>query len=187
MICMAVLTGNTVDEWNSNKEQRLLHPDNKTVIDIDFWITVRAGALAGICMMCNMFFAGLEITQVWKSESLGDYFADFWNGIDMLSISLNYMFLVMFFQDLVFNESYFTHNFVLDIASWCMFFMWIKVFYWFRLFTTYAKYIKLIIQTITDMRYFFAMVLIIMLSFGNFMYVAQNTLEESDPADANYI
>lgn len=85
----------------------------------------------------------------------------------------------MYLIDLVFRESYFTKNLILDIGSWSMFFMWIKVFYWFRLFTTYAKYIKLIIQTITDMRYFFAMVLIIMISFGNFMFVANNTLEES--------
>jgi hypothetical protein len=185
MICMAILSGNTVDLWNVNKEMRLLHPDNEHAIDNDFWVTLRAGGLALICLLCNMFFAALEITQMWKSESLGDYFADFWNCVDMLSISLNYVFLVMFGINLVFKEGYFTHNFILDIASWCMFLMWIKVFYWFRLFTTYAKYIKLIIQTITDMRYFFAMVLIIMLSFGNFMYVAQNTLEES--SGANYI
>ena len=133
-------------------------------------------------MMC---FMSLEITQMWKSDTFGDYFGDFWNIIDVLSISLNYVFLVMFLIDLVMKETYFTHNFILDIGSWCMFFMWIKVFYWFRLFTTYAKYIKLIIQTITDMRYFFAMVLIIIISFGNFMYVANNTLEES--AGASYI
>ena len=127
-----------------------------------------------------MAFAGLEITQLWKSERPQEYFYDFWNCVDMISISLNYMFLMMFLINLIIEEAYFSHNLVLDIGSWAMFFMWIKVFYWFRLFETYAKYIKLIIQTITDMQYFFTMVLIILISFGNFMYVANNTLEESD-------
>lgn len=122
---------------------------------------------------------------MWKSETIGDYFSDFWNCIDVVSISFNYMFLVMFLIDLILKESYFGHNLILDIGSWSMFFMWIKVFYWFRLFTTYAKYIKLIIQTITDMRYFFAMVLVIMVAFGNFMFVANNTLEENP--DETYI
>jgi len=179
MLLMAILTGNTVDEWAENKAQRLLHPTDETVIKLDFWITLRAYIFTGISMLIMMSFAALEITQMWKSESLSDYFADFWNCIDVLSISLNYVFLVMFLINLIIKESYFTHNLILDIGSWSMFFMWIKVFYWFRLFATYAKYIKLIIQTITDMRYFFAMVLIIMVSFGNFMYVANNTLEES--------
>jgi hypothetical protein len=179
MLLMAILTDNTVDEWNENKEQRLLHPTDAGVVDLDFWLTLRAYVFTGVSMLIMMLFAGLEITQLWKSESVADYFGDFWNCIDVLSISLNYVFLVMFLINLIIKESYFTHNLILDIGSWCMFFMWIKVFYWFRLFATYAKCIKLIIQTITDMRYFFAMVLIIMLSFGNFMYVANNTLEES--------
>ena len=42
MFLMAILTGNTVDEWTENKEQRLMNPHNKQIIDLDFWITLRA-------------------------------------------------------------------------------------------------------------------------------------------------
>ena len=179
---MGILTGNTVDEWNENKEQRLLHPTDTDIINLDFWITLRAIIYTVISLVIMMIFAALEVADMWKGETPSDYFNSPWNCLDMLSISMNYVFLVMFITNLILKESYFGHNLILDIGSWCMFFMWIKVFYWFRLFTTYAKYIKLIIQTITDMRYFFAMVLIIMLSFGNFMFVANNTLEESPGA-----
>jgi hypothetical protein len=185
MLFMGILTGNTVDEWNEINEQRLIHSTDKTLINLDYWVTLRAIIFTGVSMIIMMFFAALEITQMWKSETIGDYFSDFWNCIDVVSISFNYMFLVMFLIDLILKESYFGHNLILDIGSWSMFFMWIKVFYWFRLFTTYAKYIKLIIQTITDMRYFFAMVLVIMVAFGNFMFVANNTLEENP--DETYI
>lgn len=59
---MAILTGNTVDEWNENKEQRLLHPTNLEVIDMDYWITLRAYIYTSISMLIMMAFAGLEIT-----------------------------------------------------------------------------------------------------------------------------
>jgi hypothetical protein len=145
MLLMAILTGETVDFWSENKAQRLMHPTDKDIINLDFWITLRAFIFTGISMFIMMGFFALEITQMWKSETMGDYFGDFWNCLDVISLSFNYVFLVMFLIDLILKELYFGHNLILDIGSWCMFFMWIKVFYWFRLFTTYAKYIKLII------------------------------------------
>ena len=156
-----------------------MHPENQKIINDDFWITLRSFVYTVISLFIMMCFGALEITQMWKSETIGEYFSDFWNCIDVMSLTLNYGFLVMHFINLLLKEAFFSHNLILDVGSWSMFFMWIKVFYWFRLFATYAKYIKLIIQTITDMRYFFAMVLIIIVSFGNFMFVANNTLEET--------
>ena len=61
---------------------------------------------------------------------------------------------------------------ILSIGSWGMFFMWIKVFYWFRLFSSYAYYVRLIMRTIWDSRRFMILVLVILTSFGNFIYVA---------------
>lgn len=52
---------------------------------------------------------------------------------------------MMFFVDLIYKEGYFKKDFVENVGSWVMFWMWIKVFYWFRLFESYATYIKLIV------------------------------------------
>jgi len=65
MICMGILTGNTVDEWNENKEQLLLNPTNKEILDIDFWVSLRAYIYTGISLIIMMIFAALEVTQMW--------------------------------------------------------------------------------------------------------------------------
>ena len=54
--------------------------------------------------------------------------------------------------------------------------MWIKVFYWMRLFSSLAYYVKLIQQTISDSMNFMLMVFLIILSFANFFYVIDRNL-----------
>jgi hypothetical protein len=62
------------------------------------------------------------------------------------------------------------------VGSFACFFMWIKVFYWMRLFTTTAYYVKLIQETISDSMPFMCMVFLIMASFANFIYVINTNL-----------
>lgn len=55
--------------------------------------------------------------------------------------------------------------------------MWIKIFYWMRLFSIYAYFVKLIQQTIQDVARFMLMVMIILISFGAFFYTANRNLK----------
>jgi len=57
------------------------------------------------------------------------------------------------------------------LGALCCFLMWIKVFYWMRLFGSLAKYVNLIYCTIADCLWFMALVLIIIISFANFFYL----------------
>lgn len=86
----------------------------------------------------------------------------------------------MFFICVVYDRIFFSREEILSIGSWGMFFMWFKVFYWFRLFPSYAYYVRLIIKTMYDFRKFMALVLVILISFGNFVYVADETMSGSD-------
>ena len=45
------------------------------------------------------------------------------------------------------------------------------MFYWMRLFSATAKYVKLIVQTIADLEYFLVMVSIIILAFSTFFLI----------------
>ena len=90
----------------------------------------------------------------------------------MSSLCLNLSFITMFFINVIYNENIFERQTILRISSWGMFFMWIKVFYWFRLWKAYAYYVRLIIETISDSSRFMLLVLVILISFGNFIYVA---------------
>ena len=63
--------------------------------------------------------------------------------------------------------------------------MWIKIFYWMRLFPELAYYVKLISQTILDSMSFSLLVLIILISFANFFYIINRNNEEG--GDVNYV
>jgi hypothetical protein len=61
--------------------------------------------------------------------------------------------------------------------------MWVKVFYWMRLFPSYSYYVKLIVQTIIDSMQFMVMNFIIMISFASFYYILNNNLIDSQSED----
>ena len=66
------------------------------------------------------------------------------------------------------------------LGGFACFFMWIKVFYWMRLFESVAKYVNLIEQTIIDCMWFMILVLIVLFSFNNFFYIInKNLIDES--------
>jgi len=49
--------------------------------------------------------------------------------------------------------------------------MWIKVFYWMRLYNHTAMYVKLILDTFSESKYFLFLVFMIMIAFASFYYV----------------
>lgn len=124
----------------------------------------------GIALILISYFGFIELRQLRQSGPA--YFWDAWNFIDVSSWALNFSFMSMFFLCVVLREEYFQREMILTIGSWGMFLMWIKVFYWFRLFSSYAYYVRLIMRTIYDSRKFMNLVVIILISFGNFIYVA---------------
>ena len=73
-----------------------------------------------------------------------------------------------------------------SVGSFCCFFMWIKVFYWMRLFLALAKYVKLIIQTLVDSTPFMIMVFIIVGAFANYTFVANKNIIHDKMGDGYY-
>jgi len=90
-----------------------------------------------------VYFGIMELKQY--REAGVAYFFDAWNLIDATSLCLNFSFGSMFFICVLYDEIYFPRELILSIASWAMLFMWLKVFYWFRLYSSYAYYVRLII------------------------------------------
>jgi hypothetical protein len=73
--------------------------------------------------------------------------SDYWNQIDILSLSLNAYFLYCFRANVLASdedEDVYQKRFIKIIGAFAVFFMWIKVFYWMRLFPSLAYYVKLI-------------------------------------------
>ena len=49
--------------------------------------------------------------------------------------------------------------------------MWLKAFYWLRLFSQTSFYIRLIIETISDIKYFLILFIFILMTFGNALLI----------------
>lgn len=49
--------------------------------------------------------------------------------------------------------------------------MWIKTFYWMRLFSPTSFYIRLISETLVDIKYFLILLIFILMTFGNTLLV----------------
>ena len=52
-----------------------------------------------------------------------------------------------------------------------VFCMWVKAFYWLRLFGSTSFYIKLIRETIWDIRHFFILFVFILMTFGSMIII----------------
>jgi hypothetical protein len=72
---------------------------------------------------------------------------------------------------------HFNVQLIRTFGAFACFFMWIKVFYWMRLFSALAYYVKLIQQTISDSMNFMLMVFLIICSFANFYYVVDRNMK----------
>lgn len=111
----------------------------------------------------------MEFYQLRENPS--DYFSDFWNIFDFSSLLINAAFIIMInliqLSDVAFVKAE-TIRFIGSFACW---FLWIKIFYWLRLYRNTAQFIKLIVDTIIDIRYFSFMVALIMMAFANFYWI----------------
>ena len=57
--------------------------------------------------------------------------------------------------------------------------MWTKTFYWLRLFGSTSFYVRMIIETLYDIRYFLLHFLLILMTFGNAMLILSEGREEA--------
>lgn len=60
---------------------------------------------------------------------------------------------------------------VRTMAAISILFMWFKVFYWMRLFSKTSFYIRLILETLNDVKYFLILFMTMLMLFGNATYI----------------
>ena len=64
--------------------------------------------------------------------------------------------------------------------------MWLKVFYWMRLFTPTSFYVLLIRNTLYDIRYFLILYLAVIMMFANAILVANHERTGEDGLYGEY-
>ena len=133
----------------------------------DRWLI--ASKLTMIGLVVDLFCAFvLEVFQFIEAGA-ASYFSNFWNIFDLISISLNVCVILMV------DFSDFDAAQIRPCASVAVFFMWVKLFYWMRLFENQAGFIRLLSQIVSDTRAFFLMLIICLVMFANATMILDQT------------
>ena len=129
-----------------------------------------------------------EISEL-KKNGFYEYFGAMWNIIDLLQFLLCGKYLICFSYMVVETDcdqisfEFITPIYFRNIGSVACFLLWIKVFYWMRLFSEPAYFLRLITETIRDLKVFSCLVIIIFLAFSNFFFI----LNKNGIKDINYL
>ena len=151
------------------KSQGLEQEYEQLFIDHDFERHAKIYLVVSIfCSGYLLQYAYMESLEM--KDNTFDYLCDYWNFFDMCNLVTNGLFLWALNSSLLFDIRYEEH-WVRKIGGISCFFLWIKVFYWMRLFQSAAHFLNLITETVVEIKMFSIMLCIIMLAFGSFFFV----------------
>ena len=126
-------------------------------------------------------FFYLELQQV--KDDFVAYATDFWNILDMVSLVACGSFILL---DLFTSTSSEVLNL---ISAAAVLVLWMKLFYWLRLFKSFSAFIRMISEIVLDIRVFAVMLFIVFIAFGNCIIILNKNRadQENDALYPNYI
>ena len=110
------------------------------------------------------YFILVEIKQFLKDKI--EYISSFWNYTDLL---INSFCLNVFILDIIGGMQYLLR----PIASSTLIIVWVKLFYYMRAYDSTSQLIRMIIETVKDIRYFLFVLLIGIFGFAGGFYILQ--------------
>jgi hypothetical protein len=131
----------------------------------------------GLLMTNILYFLTIEFRQA--KTNLSDYLSNFWNMTDLIS----YSFCLM---SVIFEMLDFPKFITRPIVATSVIILWIKLFYFLRVYDSTSQLIRMIIEIIKDMKYFMFVLLIGIIGFTGGLYVLQKgiSVDCQDPNDA---
>ena len=119
------------------------------------------------------YFLFFEIVCILRDGL--SYLKDIFNWIDIISFMLNIYLIIA----TVYIESL-TENRIVNraISALGVVLMWFKAFYWLRIFTGTSFYVRLIRDTLYDIRYFLILFILILATFGNALLILNENRPE---------
>lgn len=110
-------------------------------------------------LVCIFGFLGIELIQL-NNGSFVEYITDFWNMTDICSMVLNATIIFLSNTGADFKT-------IRLIASIAIFFIWLKMFFWMRLFESTSGFIRMLTETLLDIKVFMIMLILCLFMFGN--------------------
>ena len=154
------------------------------LLTAEFWLRIVSLALMS-------YFLYFEIRCIHRDGF--SYLIDIFNYIDFCSIFLNIWLIFRATRgkhtyEEVESEADFDsgsaeaevedHNWVRTLATLAVILLWFKSFYWLRLFGNTSFFVKMIVQTLADIRYFLILFIFILMTFGNAIFILSSDRKE---------
>jgi hypothetical protein len=165
IILCSKLTQNALDEIVADRVDGNIDESTAKYLT-EIFLVVSISIVCGFIWFSFFFVEYLQVREDYKA-----YFADYWNLFDFMSLVLNAFYVIVLNLIVVTNNDFIPVSVLRLVGAFACWFLWIKVFYWMRLFRPTAMFITLIQQTVADIRWFSIMVGIILTSFGHFFMV----------------
>lgn len=105
-----------------------------------------------------------------------EYLSNKWNWIEWTSIAMN-TFVVLQHGFKPFDIEY---DLLIAVASIAVIFLYLKVFYWMRLFESLAYYVRMVTETISDISFFIILFLLCVLTFAHAVFVLNRNAKGDD-------
>ena len=146
-------------------------PEVLKEIEIHQWCLFKFSAFVYVGIF---YFAYVEYQQI-KLKGTKDYFSDSWNYFDIayLNTCSFYVILVNYYVIKRQFDFYWVFKLRLFGGLSCLL-MWIKMFYWMRIFSNTAHFVTLISKTLSNIKVFCLMLAIILLAFANCFFTINN-------------
>jgi len=140
LFLVSYLSGSLLSEFNDHLYKDLNDPEK--IAEFNF-IRIKCFVVTSLITCLCIGFISLEIKQLIKGN-ISEYLGDYWNVFDMISIFCNTGLVGTFTFTLCVQSEQIDIRIIRTFGAFASFWMWIKVFYWMRLFGPLAYYVKLI-------------------------------------------
>jgi len=134
-------------------------------IDKKNFATISVIAIAFLIIFI-IYYSFFEIRQMWFQKL--KYFWSFWNLLNMSSLVINLLIVIL---DLLGARL----DLIVSLLAWAVLLMWVKLFYFGRIFISTATMIRLVLEISWGMKFYIIMFIVVIAGFGNsFMILARN-------------
>lgn len=150
----------------------VFNPEHEGRNKIETWI------LALICILYSCFELFKQFNAL-KNLSFGIKPSIFWICNDIISSSLIVAFSVF---DIIVKEQRYRNS---AIGSFAMFSLWLKLFYYLRIFAPISAFIRMIIEIVKDMSTFLVILFASILAFANSFFILDGSFLENKTLKAS--
>ena len=157
----------------------LIYLSNYTVQekDHDYWEWSEESSMRFVILLMIFYFLYFEVMSMKRDRYY--YFLDIFNYVDLVSFIMNtYLIGGMKVSKKSDELEERQEDRIRNLASVAALLMWFKAFYWLRLFGPTSFFVRMIIETIYDIRYFMILFIFILMTFGNSLLILSENREE---------